>query len=251
MSQQILVHLLPALFEPVELSGGTAVVVDVLRATSTMSFALSNGAGGVIPCGTVQDAISLRQRLGTDACLLGGERGGVKIDGFDLSNSPDDYGSDVVKGKSIGFTTTNGTKALLQASEAQEVMIGAFVNLSAVANRLSTVSGAIHIVCAGTNGAITSEDVLFAGALTARLRERDHSVEVSDASLLAYNHWQQECGQFDAAVVETALRRSQGGRNLINLAYDRDIATAAAIDVVSSVGIVGRDGVIRSEGGSH
>ena len=115
MSRTIAVHLLPQLFEPPEIAGGIAVVVDVLRASTTISYALQNGADGVVVCGSVDDAKKLRGQMSAESCLLGGERGGVKIDGFDLSNSPDDYSPDVVAGVTIGFTTTNGTNAVLLA----------------------------------------------------------------------------------------------------------------------------------------
>ena len=247
MSQQISVHLLPILFEPEGVRGGTAVIVDILRATTTMSFALANGAACVVPCSSVQDAMSLRERQGKDACLLGGERGGIKIDGFDLSNSPDDYSADVVTGKTIGFTTTNGTKALLRAGQAESILIAAFANLSAVVARLRDTKCPIHIICAGTNGAITGEDVLFAGALTARLMEVNSDSVLSDSALMAINHWRQECGRLSNDAIETSLRRSQGGRNLIALGYDKDIATAAMIDTVHSIGCMDESGVLRIE----
>ena len=263
MSREIHVHLLPALFESSALAGGTAVVVDILRASTTMAFALQNGAAGVMAFGTVEEAFQQREEQG-DACLLGGERGGVKIDGFDLSNSPDDYGPDVVRGKTIGFTTTNGTKALLKCREASRILIGAFVNISAVAKELAAENRDVHIVCAGTNGAITGEDVLFAGALTdllqrseqwlghpaaaesTRTAARSPSHDVCDSTEIAVSHWRRECGELTAERLEPALRRAQGGRNLIKLGYDKDIATAATVDCLDIVGEVGDDGTIRA-----
>ena len=132
----ISVHPLPSLFEPDDVVGGVAVVVDILRATTTITHALANGADQVIPCGTVEQALEVRSDRPSGTCLLGGERGGLRIDGFDLSNSPDDYGPNAVRGKTIGFTTTNGTRALIRAEKADHVLIGAFVNLSAVAEWL-------------------------------------------------------------------------------------------------------------------
>ena len=158
------VHLLPALFEPADLQGGIAVIVDILRASTTITHALANGAQKVIPCRSIDDAQALRTSP-DDGVLLGGERGGIRIDGFDLSNSPDDYSNAVVAGKTIGFTTTNGTKALLRSEKAQKIIIGSFANFSKVLDRIVDSGKPIHIVCAGTNGAITGEDVLFAGAV--------------------------------------------------------------------------------------
>lgn len=248
MTRSIHVHLLPSLFEPADVRGGVAVIVDILRASTTIIHALDNDAAGVVPCGAVEEAFAVRKSSGPDDCLLGGERGGVRIDGFDLSNSPDDYPAAVVQGKLIGFTTTNGTKALLRSEQADEILIGAFVNFAAVRQRLMAQPKPIHIVCAGTDGVITGEDVLFAGAMVAALESRDFVYEVNDAGVIAANHWRQECGELTAAKIEPAMRRAQGGRNLIRLGYDKDIATAAMVDSVPIIGCVDDNKVIRRSG---
>ncbi|HIE98501.1 MAG TPA: 2-phosphosulfolactate phosphatase [Planctomycetes bacterium] len=251
MPRPIFVHFLPTLFEPDDVVGGIAVVVDILRASTTITHSLANGADCVIPCGTVEEALSARNDLPAGTCLLGGERGGVRIDGFDLSNSPDDYGPDVVKGKSIGFTTTNGTRALIRAEKADQVLIGAFVNLSAVADRLRTSELPVHIVCAGTNGQITGEDVLFAGAVVNQLLDSSAGdFETSDTARIALDHWRQESGNGSTEALEAALRRSKGGRNLIELGYDRDIATAANTDSVPWIGTLGEARTITASVGS-
>ena len=250
MSRQISVHPLPALFEPDDVVGGIAVVVDILRATTTITHALANGAGYIIPCGTVEQALDIRNDLPAGTCLLGGERGGIRIDGFDLSNSPDDYGPNAVRGKTIGFTTTNGTRALIRAEKADHVLIGAFVNLSAVAEQLRNSELPVHIVCAGTNGQITGEDVLYAGALVEQLVESSaEGFDTTDSAQMAFNHWRQESGRGSSEVLEAALRRSRGGRNLIELGYDRDITTAAKTDSVSLVGTLNANGKITMSAG--
>ena len=237
MPRPFFVHLLPRLFEPDDVVGSIVVVVDILRASTTITHALAHGADCVIPCGTVEEALAVRNDLPTGTCLLGGERGGVRINGFDLSNSPTDYGPDVVRGKSIGFTTTNGTRALIRAEKANHVLIGAFVNLSAVTDRLRTSELPVHIVCAGTNGQITGEDVLFAGAVVSQLVDRcAEDFETTDSARIALDHWRQESGNGSAAALQAALRRSKGGQNLIELGYDHDIATAANTDSVPWIG---------------
>jgi len=237
MPRPIFVHFLPTLFEPDDVVGSIAVVVDILRASTTITHALANGADCVIPCATVEEAFAARNELPTGTCLLGGERGGVRIDGFDLSNSPTGYNPDTVRGKSIGFTTTNGTGALIRAEKADDVLIGAFVNLSAVTDRLRTSELPVHIVCAGTNGQITGEDVLFAGALVDKLGDgAAEEFETSDSTRIALDHWRDESGNGSTDALQAALRRSQGGRNLIELGYDRDIATAADTDSVPWIG---------------
>lgn len=252
MSRPLHVYFLPSEFEPEDLRDGTAVIVDILRASTTMTHALANGADCVIPCGSVDDAIGLRDLETGGSYLLGGERGGIKIDGFDLSNSPDDYSQQVVEKRKIGFTTTNGTRALLRSQQATEIIIGAFVNLQTVASHLLKNENAVHIVCAGTDGAITGEDVLFAGALSALLVERKaDDFDVTDSARIAMSFWHQKCGSTTGSTeVEQAMRKTQGGRNLIRLGYEKDIATASAIDSVPVLGKVFDGPVIRSANGS-
>ncbi|MEZ6061000.1 MAG: 2-phosphosulfolactate phosphatase [Planctomycetaceae bacterium] len=240
MTRTLNVHLLPAMFEPEALRDGIAVVIDVLRASTTMTLALQNGAAGIIPCGSIEEANSAFERS-PDTVLRGGERGGVKIDGFELSNSPDDYSPNVVDGRTIAFTTTNGTRALLRCGIAERILVGSFVNLSGVVNELAGCCNPIHLVCAGTNGAVTNEDVLFAGCIVQRLTgcvdipDVDESRwELSDSSLLALCAWLQMTREM---TLPEALLRSKGARNLMALGYDRDIQTAGMIDLCSIVGI--------------
>ena len=248
MSKTVFVHLLPSMFEPAALTGGIAVIADILRASTTITHALANGAKRVIPCGTVDEALDLRQQHAYEQMLLGGERGGMKIDGFDLSNSPDDYDSATVTGKSIGFTTTNGTKALLRSSKAQQSVIGSFVNLSKIVSLLMQQSSSVHVVCAGTNGEITGEDVLFAGAVVSRMIELEPTLTLCDSGRIAFNHWRSEVPDESSSTLETAMNNSQGGRNLIKLGYEKDIRTASSIDSVPIIGIVQEDGILTQQG---
>src|SRR5690242_16614412 len=111
----IRVHLLPALIAPEQLADGVTVVIDVLRATTTITAALAVGASEVIPCLEVEDARRAVANLPTGQPVLGGERGGVRNDGFDLANSPCEYTAQSIGGKTLVFTTTNGTRAMLHA----------------------------------------------------------------------------------------------------------------------------------------
>jgi 2-phosphosulfolactate phosphatase len=167
------VFLLPDLAAPDELAGRTVVVVDVLRATTTIIHALAAGATEVVPCLEVDEA----QRIAAQhpgAAVLGGERGGSKIPGFDLGNSPTEYTPAAVADKAVIFTTTNGTRAMDRCRRARRVLLGAFVNLSAICREL-TAGRQIAIVCAGTDGRVTREDTLFAGAVVHELVGQDLS----------------------------------------------------------------------------
>src|SRR5258706_13920045 len=134
-ARQLDVYLLPALVEPAQLAGKTAVVIDVLRATTTIVHALAAGATQVIPCLEVDEARRIAAELGERA-ISGGERGGKQIPGFDLGNSPAEYSRERVAGKTVVFTTTNGTRAMLRCKAARRVLLGAFVNFSAVCREL-------------------------------------------------------------------------------------------------------------------
>lgn len=239
------VHLLPALFSPADVEGGVVVMVDILRASTTMTVALANGASGVIPCLQVEDAFALKAAA-ADEYLLGGERGGVKIDGFDYGNSPRDYTSEIVTGKTLAFTTTNGTRALHHSQQAAEILIGCFCNLTSVVNYLRSDSRDIHIVCAGTNGEITSEDVLFGGCLAKELvSNQTNDVSVPDSTTIAIDHWNTHCGGTEFEPLHQAIRASQGGKNLIVLGYDKDIRFVSQVDSVHAVARLSEDGTLR------
>ena len=225
----ISVHLLPEHVAPQDLCGGHVVVVDVLRASITILTALHNGAQSIRPCLTVDDAMLCRNR--TPGILLGGERGGKRIDGFDLSNSPTDYSVERVTGRQLAFTTTNGTRALLHSTAARSIEIGSFVNAGCLATGLQNSREPLHILCAGTDGKVTGEDALFAGCLTHRLLESapTESVTLSDITAMVLGYWRQQQSQRS---LSESLMDTQGGRNLQALGYESDVETAAAINSI-------------------
>jgi 2-phosphosulfolactate phosphatase len=207
------------------LTGATVVVVDILRATTSMIWALDAGARRVWPVATVPAACALAKQLGPH-CLLAGERGGLPLDGFDLGNSPSEFTPEQVTNRDIVMTTTNGTTALLHAQQARQVLIGAFANLSAVAEALRG-SNEFHVLCAGTNGAATDEDSLFAGALMDRCLSADPDLSLSSQrTRQAWEQWR----SIDQADLVGALRVSAGGRNLCQINQPADIQDAAIID---------------------
>jgi 2-phosphosulfolactate phosphatase len=206
----------------------------VLRASTTMIAALASGASAVIPCGETDEARACAAARPHGTALLGGERGGTRITGFDLGNSPLEYTPDVVKDKTVVFTTTNGTRALLRASAARRVIVGAFANLHAVVDVLLKESSPAHIVCAGTDGQITLEDCLCAGAMAYEIRRALGGDEfTSDCTNMAAAMYE-SLGKSRSSLVES-LRNSRGGRNLIELGYDADIDVAARIDTTELV----------------
>lgn len=243
MPRKLTVHVLPSLFEPSDLVGGIAVVTDVLRATTTVAHALKNGARGIIPCETIDEAVACRGAGDSTSgeILLGGERGGEPISGFDLGNSPSEWSSKVVADREVAFTTTNGTRALLRSAMADRVLTGAFANLGAVCDVLRSGARPIHIVCAGTVGKVSTEDCLFAGAVvdgllgsnTASTDSAAEEFELCDAARLVLSHWKLAVGSQDGLF--QAMKAGSGGRNLMRLGLEADIRTAAKLDQVDLV----------------
>jgi 2-phosphosulfolactate phosphatase len=229
--------------------GRTAVVVDVLRATTTISQALGAGAAAVAPCRTVEQARELAARFDAGTAVLGGERGGRRIDGFDLGNSPAEYTPERVGGRTVVFTTTNGTAAMGRCSLASRIFLGTFVNLAALAERLENTPGDVVIVCAGTQGEITREDVLFAGALAQRLTTGRGPCRLgNDPAAIARDAWNNLAVDVEPAALLRALRDSQGGRNLAEIGLAADIDWAArpnAVPVVPEL-VAGTDRIISA-----
>lgn len=147
-----------------DFSGKTAVVIDVLRASSVIVTALSNGANSVVPAAGIEEAFSLYNQHPHNS-LLCGERDTIKIEGFHLGNSPLEYTSAVISGKDLILCTSNGTKALRACRAAARLYIASFLNLDAVARQLAAENTDVVIVCSGTNGKFSLDDALCAGML--------------------------------------------------------------------------------------
>jgi len=229
---------------PGETAGGIAVVIDVLRASTTMITALASGARAVI---SEADVAAARRRAAAAgaAAVLGGERGGVRIDGFDLGNSPAEYTAERVAGRIVVITTTNGTAALAACDAALERLVGAIVNRSAVAaaaRRLAAMHRAhdVHLVCAGTDGTVTDEDVLAAGAiLDAAAADAAGADEPLDGPareardrfrrLVAAHPLNPDAG------LARAFADAPGGANLIALGMADDLPRCARLDAVRVV----------------
>jgi 2-phosphosulfolactate phosphatase len=236
--------LLPELTTPEELAGGMVVVIDVLRASTTITHALAAGAKEVVPCLEIDDARQAAAQLPAGQAVLGGERKGLPIEGFDLGNSPQDYTQERVGGKTVVFTTTNGTKAMLRCRQASQVVIGSFVNFLAICRAITESAAPIHLLCAGTGGRITREDAALAGSIAFMLHFTDRGhYEFNDQAAIALETGRQTVGvavatkdqQLGIDCAYQTLKDSQGGRNLKRIGLERDIMEAAQIDRFSLV----------------
>jgi 2-phosphosulfolactate phosphatase len=231
----ISVHLAPALVPSERLRSGVAVVIDVLRATTTMIHALAAGCEAVRPCATVEEAQNLADGLPAGKVLLGGERQGVSLTGFDLGNSPREYTPARCKGTTLVMTTTNGTRALLHAAQAERTLVAAFVNYSAVCEQLKDEKRPVHVLCAGESGDVALEDTLLAGALVEWLSGR-RDVYLDDGARLAW-----DCFEHYGRHLEEALQLGAGGVRLKALGYDEDVRAAGRIDLFALVPEVRHD----------
>jgi len=239
-TQTLTVHYLPQFVREADLAGATVVVIDLLRASTTICHALAAGARAVRPYLHVDDVARAAEGEDRSRTLLSGERGCLPIEGFDLGNSPAEYTPEVVFGCEILFTTTNGTVALNHARLAKRIAVGAVVNLSAVAQCLCTEPD-VHLLCAGTNGHVTREDQLGAGAIAHELLVRNPRRETNDQAQSVLGEWQEllttarAMGRTPADQLAIELRATQGGKNLIAQGLDDDLPRCAAIDTLDLV----------------
>jgi 2-phosphosulfolactate phosphatase len=168
------------------LAGCVAAVIDVLRATSTITEAIANGARRILPASDMDDALRLAQMFGRSEVLMCGERGARKIEGFDLGNSPLEFTSEAVADKLVVMTTTNGTPALIAGSAADRCLVASFLNLSAAAAELASAGKPVVVLCSGREGRFSLDDALCAGSLIRALRGgRSTRVQLNDAALAA------------------------------------------------------------------
>jgi len=234
------VHLLPDLIPPGALRGGVAVVIDVLRASTMIVHALANGCEAVIPCGEIDEARRVAADLPTGSALLAGERRGLPIDGFDLGNSPAQCTREVCEGKTLVMTTTNGTRAILASLDADLVLVGSFVNFAPTVQRLLLEKRPTHLICAGTDGAISYEDALLAGAFAARFADMERPMG-NDQAEIARGLWLhvEDASWFraegphhgdDPPPLARYLKRGAGGRRVVEIGLEADLMDAARLN---------------------
>jgi 2-phosphosulfolactate phosphatase len=211
-----------------QILGRTTVVIDVLRATSVAAVALKNGAREIIPVATLGDASGMRAKLDPSMVVLGGERDGRKVEGFDLGNSPFEYGPERIEKKSIVLATTNGSAALLIGSEGDHCLACAIINTSEVARRLAEIKQDIAVICSGNKGGFSLEDTLCGGMLIDRLQSSSDNLSLeNDAAWVALDIFNKH--KHD---LETALKQSDHGTTLVNLGFERDVNYCSQADKI-------------------
>ena len=210
-----------------DLAGRGVVVIDVLRATTTIVTALANGAKAVIPAATSEEAVRLASNLEKDGVVLAGERRSVKIEGFALGNSPREMTAAAVAGKTIVLATTNGTPALVATQGGDPVLVGAAANIKALAERARAIldqRGNLVIVCGGRDKQFALEDAYAAGRLIKVIRKGIRKLALNDAGLATVALLDQFAGW------EEALEGSEAAQQLADAGLGDDVAFAARPD---------------------
>ena len=234
------IQLLPVPLSASLPSNRVVVVIDILRATSVVVEAMSQGAEEIIPVKTVEEAFQLANTFPPNTTLLGGERESRRVEGFDLGNSPREYRAETVRGKRLILTTTNGTKAFHAVSSGKEVLVGSFLNISSVAERCLELGRDLLIYPSGDEGNFSLEDNVCGGMLIDQVVEKGRkSFTLTDASRSALILYQ----RFKANLVE-AFYLSHHGRDLVDRGFEEDLHYCAKVDITNIVPVF-KGGVIR------
>ncbi|NBC26292.1 MAG: 2-phosphosulfolactate phosphatase [Bacteroidetes bacterium] len=227
-------------FHEEELRKKVVVVVDVLRASSTIITALMNHAKGIIPVEDMGEASRISQSVDSENILLCGEKDGVKIEGYDLGNSPFEYSESMIENKTLIFNTTNGTKAIKKAVGASQIYIGSFLNLSTIVHTLKSEEKDIVLVCAGWRGRMAIEDLLFAGNVVYNLSDGALSPEARDGAKVAFGLYDNFRGN-----LPKVIHSSNHAVRLKNIAGEKDIDYCAQTDICDILPVL-NDGIISN-----
>lgn len=208
-----------------DIRGKTVVVIDVLRATSTILTALENGARSVVPVEDMGAAGKIAINLDPSSYILCGEKDGKKIDGYELGNSPFEYSNEVVSGKTLILNTTNGTKTLVRCMHGAKVYIASFLNVKAVCEHLKHDTNEISIVCSGWKGRLSLEDVLCAGYIVNEVYGGEIPADAKDGAKVAMGLFE----RFHNDLLPT-IHATNHAKRLIGLGFEEDIAYCCEID---------------------
>jgi 2-phosphosulfolactate phosphatase len=230
------VCLSPALLSLYNVEEYVVIIIDIFRATSSICYGIENGAEAIIPVAEVDECLAYRDK--ETGFLLAAERNGEVVSGFDFGNSPFSYTKEKVAGKTIVLTTTNGTHALHLSRKAKKVVIGSFLNLTALCNWLKTQNENILLVCAGWKHNFNLEDTLFAGAVVEQLKAGNYK---TDDSAIASNDLYQ-LGKHDLNVY---LAKTSHSERLKKLGIEADIAFCLNVDITTAIPVLEGERLIK------
>ena len=231
-------------FNSEDSTGKRIVVVDVLRASTSIVTALAHGARKVIPVETPKKAKKMAKTLPAGSVLLCGERESVRLPGFDLGNSPREYKEDIVRDKVLLFTSTNGSRTLLKAQTAHDVLVGGFVNMGALIRRLVSDDKDTLIACSGYNGGYCLEDSVCAGMIVDRLKKEmpQDAIEMGDEGLAGYVLYQ----YYDNKLQRMA-EESFWGKQLIDKGLGDDLPLCVSVDSCNVVPVLRGEALVHDK----
>jgi 2-phosphosulfolactate phosphatase len=207
------------------------IVIDVLRATSTIITALNNGAREVIPVSSFEEAIAVSKNLDKSSYLLCGERQTRIVEGFDLGNSPLEFITEKIKGKQIILFTSNGTKLFRLLEGAKKVWIATILNASAVASEMAKLKEEWIIICAARDGFFDASDALCAGILISKIQqEKKESINLNDAAQLSLMFFENSRNKIEKTLIET-----DHGKILVENDFENDIKFISQVDLYNNL----------------
>lgn len=230
------VCLTPALLHLYDFKQSIVVVIDIFRATSSICYGIENGAESIIPVATVEACESYRQ----SEYLLAAERNGEVVAGFDFGNSPFSYASEKVNGKTVVLTTTNGTHAINLSRGAAKIVIGSFLNLSALCSWLKSQPNDVLLLCSGWKDKVNLEDTLFAGGVVHQLKNDNYSLD--DSGIASEDLFCQAKGDLN-----TYLKKTSHSERLKKLGIEEDIAFCLNVDITTSIPVLDGERLIKME----
>lgn len=212
------------------------MIVDIFRATSSICYGIDNGAEAIIPVAEVEECIAYRN-IGLNY-LLAAERNGEVVAGFDFGNSPFSYTREKVGGKTVVLTTTNGTQALHLSRSAKRIVIGSFLNLTALSKWLKIQNESILLVCAGWKNNFNLEDTIFAGAVIEQIK--GSSFKLDDPAIAANDLYQLAKDDLPGYLAKTSH-----SERLKKLGIEKDIAFCLNVDITSSIPVLVGEKLVR------
>lgn len=223
------------------------IVVDVLRASATILTALVNGAKEVIPAES--SSIAARISKGSGNSLICGERNGKIIEGFNLGNSPFEYTEEAVKGKTLIFSTTNGTVSIIKSRFAKNCIIAGFMNLNSAVDFVADLSEDFTIVCSGKQNDFCVEDMAAAGMIISELFERKgkNNYMLLDSGYVSYKMAKNilyKSGKPDVSKIQSIYKKSEHGQYLISLGFEKDLEYCAQLNKFTELPVF-RKGMIK------
>ncbi len=230
------VCLSPALIPQYSVEDYVVVIVDIFRATSSICYGIENGAEAIIPVAEVEECIAYRAK--NPEYLLAAERNGEVVEGFDFGNSPFSYTKEKVAGKTVVLTTTNGTQALHLSRRAKRIVIGSFLNLTALSLWLKTQNDNVLLVCAGWKNNFNLEDTIFAGAVIEQLK--GNNFKLDDPAIAANDLYLLAKGDLPAYLAKTSH-----SERLKKLGIEKDIAFCLNVDITTSIPVLEGEKLVR------